>query len=357
MRIAYEATELCSERGSGIGRYVRALLGALAAAAPAAGLDLTAWYRRSYRKDAGFIKPPAGVRTACYQGNWWPLRVGADVVHGPGVRTPRWRGARVASLMDLTPFTNPGNLPAERVARDQRWYRDAAAHAHAFIAISAATKAEAVVHLGIPAARIHVTWLGVDPRFCPQDPALLTALRQRLDLPERFLLAVGDVHPRKNLPRLVAALAAARCDLPLVVAGREAGGGEALAAAIAAHAPPGGVRRLDFVAEADLAPLYAAATGLCYPSLAEGFGFPIIEAMRCGTAVLTSDTTSCPEVAGGHAMLVDPLQVESIAAGIDRLLALTPAQRAAAQAWGEGFTWERCAAETIAVYRSAVAAA
>ena len=357
MRVAYEATELCSERSSGIGRYVRSLLAALAAAAPEARLDLTAWYRRSYRTDAGFIKPPAGIRTAWYQGNVWPLRVGADVVHGPGVRTPRWRGARVASLMDLTPFTNPGGLPQERLARDQRWYRDAAAHAHAFIAISAATKAEAVVHLGIPAERIHVTWLGVDPRFRRQDSTALAELRQRLALPERFLLAVGDVHPRKNLPRLVAALAAARTDLPLVIAGREAGGGADLAAALTTTGLTQRVKRLDFVADGDLPGLYAAATGLCYPSLAEGFGFPIIEAMRCGTAVLTSNTTSCPEVAGPHAVLVDPLHSEAITAGIERLLDVTPAQRDAAQVWGEGFTWERCAAQTIAVYRSAVAAA
>ncbi|MCK6490007.1 MAG: glycosyltransferase family 4 protein [Planctomycetes bacterium] len=360
MRVAIEATTLCEERPSGIGRYARRLLHALAALPASERPDLSAWCRRSYRRKSSFVQPPAGVPVRIYQEPVWPLWAPCDILHGVAVRTPRWRGCRrLSSIMDLTPFLNPGGLDAGHLERDQRALREAAAHCHGFIAISQATKDDAVRILGIPAARVWVTHLGVAGGFRPHSEAEISPVLARLDLPRRFLLAVGDLHPRKNLPRLIEALAASRAwaDAPLVLVGKPSmGGAEQVEAAAARCALPADrVRRLSYVEDGDLPVLYAAAAALCYPSLYEGFGFPIIEAMRSGTPVLTSAVSSCPEVAGGHAVLVDPADTGAIAAGLERLPAIGAAQREAARAHADGFTWERCARQTVQVYRELMA--
>jgi glycosyltransferase involved in cell wall biosynthesis len=356
MRIAIEATTLCEERPSGIGRYVRRLMHALAALPDGERPALSAWCRRSYRRKTGFVQPPAGMPVRLYQEPLWPLWAPCDLVHGAAVRTPRWRGCRrLSSIMDLTPFLNPGGLDAGHLQRDQRALREAAARCHGFIAISQATKDDAVRILGLPPERVWVTHLGVAGDFRPRDEAAIAPVLARLGLPRRFLLAVGDLHPRKNLPRLIEALAASRAwgDALLVLVGKPSmGGAEQVEAAAARHGLESRIRRLSYVEDGDLPVLYAAAAALCYPSLYEGFGFPIIEAMRSGIPVLTSTVSSCPEVAGGHAVLADPADVGAIAAGLDRLPELTPAQRAAARNHADGFTWERCARQTVAVYRA-----
>jgi alpha-1,3-rhamnosyl/mannosyltransferase len=135
-----------------------------------------------------------------------------------------------------------------------------------------------------------------------------------------------------------------------VLAGKESAGSEDVHAAVAAQDVADRVRFLSYVPDADLPVLYAAARGVCYPSLYEGFGFPIIEAMLSGVPVMTSNVSSCPEVAGDHAPLVNPLDIESISDGITRMLARTPADHAAARTWAGRFTWDACARATLAAY-------
>jgi glycosyltransferase involved in cell wall biosynthesis len=131
------------------------------------------------------------------------------------------------------------------------------------------------------------------------------AVRRRFAVPERFALFVGTIEPRKNLGRLLEAHAAATPDLPLLVVGPDGWGESGLA-------PAPGVRRLGRVGTAELSTLYDLATALVYPSLLEGFGLPVLEAMAHGTAALTSATTSTAEVAGDTGLLVDPLDVAAI---------------------------------------------
>jgi glycosyltransferase involved in cell wall biosynthesis len=111
---------------------------------------------------------------------------------------------------------------------------------------------------------------------------------------------------------------------------------------------------MDFVPDRHLPGLYAGAAAVCLPSLYEGFGFPVVEAMACGAPVLTSDRGSLAEVAAGHAVTADPASVEALAAGLERAVELPAAARAAAQAHARGFTWERCAQGHLAAYRRAV---
>jgi glycosyltransferase involved in cell wall biosynthesis len=173
--------------------------------------------------------------------------------------------------------------------------------------------------------------------------------RRRLGLDRPFVLFAGTREPRKNLPRLLAAFERVQVehpDLELVLAGPSGWGDVAVTG--------GGVRALGFVPPDQLRALYAGAEALAYPSLREGFGLPVLEAMAQGTAVVTSRGTSTEDVAGGRAVLVDPLDVDDIARGLDEALqrgdelAEAGLQRAAAM------TWTRTAELTVAAYRELV---
>jgi glycosyltransferase involved in cell wall biosynthesis len=147
-----------------------------------------------------------------------------------------------------------------------------------------------------------------------------------------------------------------RQEYALVLAGRvPAEHRPQLEASIAALGLTGRVLMPGYFDEADVPALYASAAALMFPSLYEGFGLPILEGMASGIPVLTSNASSCPEAAGGHAVLVDPLSVDDIARGIERTLALTPAARGAALAYAQSMTWARTAGLTLEVYRKAAA--
>ncbi|MCK6490009.1 MAG: glycosyltransferase family 4 protein [Planctomycetes bacterium] len=356
MRVALECHPLLDAKPSGIGRYARKLIEALVPAGRAHGHRFEVLYRWSQRRRRGAYNPPAGVGwRIIHHGRFFPLPPVA-VVHGLQARTPEVKGvARVGSVMDLTPFTNPGKVPDEWLKLDREWIADAARHCHVLVAISQATKDDCVKVLGFPAERIVVTHLGVGHEYRPHAEAELEPVRQRLGLPRDYLLHVGDLNRRKNLPRLVEAYAA-RPELhalPLVLAGKDAPGADEVREAVARFALADKVRFLSYVPDADLAPLYAGARAVCYPSLYEGFGFPIVEAMLSGVPVMTSTVSSCPEVAGGHAALADPGDPAAIAEGIVRALAMPAAAREAARAHAQGFTWRRCAEQTLAAYELA----
>ena len=200
----------------------------------------------------------------------------------------------------------------------------------------------------MPAEKIVVIPQGVDRRFQPLPAGVIEETRQRLCLPQRYVLFVGNLAPRKNLPRLMAAwnsISARFPDTKLVLAGaanrvfRDAG----------LPRPPATVTSLGYVADEDLPALYGGALCFAFPSLYEGFGLPILEAMACGVPVLTSNVTSLPEVAGDAALLVDPYCVESLAAGLERLLRDDGLRSELARRGldrARPFSWQRTAAAT-----------
>jgi glycosyltransferase involved in cell wall biosynthesis len=176
------------------------------------------------------------------------------------------------------------------------------------------------------------------------------------------MLYVGTVQPRKNLERLIEAFAMATAShtgasggeqpLLLAIAGRRGWLSEAIDRRVAQLGLGGRVRFLDYVPDEDLPGLLSGATAFAFPSLYEGFGLPVLEAMACGAPVLTSTTSSLPEVAGDAAMLVDPTDTAAIAAALARLIADEPLRaelRARGLARAALFSWERCARETLAV--------
>jgi glycosyltransferase involved in cell wall biosynthesis len=176
-------------------------------------------------------------------------------------------------------------------------------------------------------------------------------VRRRLRLPDAFLLFVGTLEPRKNLVRLLEALHRLPDAPPLVLAGRRGWLYDDAFAAVERLDLQERVHWLDFVADADLPALYNLAEAFVYPSLYEGFGLPVAEALACGTPVVTSRLASLPEVASDAAVLVDPLESTSIAAGIRQALEASRRLREAGPAQVSRFRWEAAAQGLLACYR------
>ena len=200
-----------------------------------------------------------------------------------------------------------------------------------------------LAELGFDVARIRVVPWGVDPVVVHESD--LARVRRTYRLPAEFVLFVGTLEPRKNLPRLVEAMRRVP-ELPLVIAGADGWGGVTSDRVTGAD-----VRFLGFVPEDDLRPLMQTATVFAYPSLQEGFGLPILEAMAQGTPVVTSRGSSTEEVAGGAASLADPGDPESIADAVSVVLADRDHWSAAARRRAAASTWDATVDATVAAYR------
>jgi glycosyltransferase involved in cell wall biosynthesis len=268
----------------------------------------------------------------------------------------------VVTVHDLAMARVPETFGRRRAAYKRAMTGQAVRRATLVIAVSAATARDVVELVGIDPARVRVVAHGVDPRFGEADDATSAAAARALALPARYLLYVGRLEPRKNLPVLVDAYAQARrrhaLAAPLVIAGApswldEDLEGRALRAGVADH-----VHFLGHVPDALLPGLVAGALAVAYPSRYEGFGLPVLEAMAAGTPVVTSNVSSLPEVAADAALLVDPDDTDGLADALARLAGddvLRERLIAAGLARAATFTWPRAAAETVAVYLEAAA--
>ena len=271
-----------------------------------------------------------------------------DVVHATGgVIPPAAGSALVVTIHDLAFLRRPEQFSARGVRFMTRAFELARAEALRVVVPSEATAAECRAH-GVEGDRLRVVAWGVEP--VPVTDPDRERVRARYGLPDEFVLSVGTAEPRKNVGRLVEAMS--RVDPPrsLVVAG-PSGWGESPASAL--ERAPFPTHRLGQVAPADLPVLYDLASVFAYPSLQEGFGLPVLEAMAQGTAVLTSRGTATEEVAGGAARLVDPTDVDDIAAGIDVVLRDAEMRAGlgdAGRARAAEMTWEATATATAAVY-------
>src|SRR5258708_13704240 len=237
--------------------------------------------------------------------------------------------------------------------------RYSARRAICILADSQATRDDLMAQYHIAADKIDVVYPGVQG-LQRGDAAHIALTRQKYHLPERYFLFLGTLQPRKNIGRLIAAFAR-YCELhresseSLVLAGRRGWIIEPVLEADLAPLPKAQRARIAFtgyVEDTDIASLYSGATALLLPSLYEGFGFPVLEAMQCGTPVLCSDTSSLPKLAGDAAVLVDPLSVESISAGMARIVTdtkLPPTLITKGYEQASRFTWSRAAAATMAV--------
>ena len=224
------------------------------------------------------------------------------------------------------------------------------------ITISESTRRDIIRFYRVPPEQVAVTLLAAAPLYRPQTAEQIRRVRQAYALPEQYVLAVGNVQPRKNLPRLIEAFGDVLPGSPgtqLVIAGRSTWRGSEVEATVKRLGLAEPVRFIGYVPDSDLPALYAGAAAFCYPSLYEGFGLPPLEAMACGTPTITSNVSSLPEVVGDAALTVDPLSVRDIAAAMRRLLHEESARqeyRARGLARAAQFSWERTARLTREVY-------
>jgi glycosyltransferase involved in cell wall biosynthesis len=262
--------------------------------------------------------------------------------------------------MSLTMF--PRFHPPRRVLLNRPLVDLAARRADAIITVSESARRDILRLYGVSPERVHVVHEAAAPSFRPiHDPAELARVRARYGLADRFILCVGTIEPRKNLPALVDGFAARRRsgDLPhqLVCAGPYGWLSRDIEARIDRLQVAGAVRFTGYVPFEDLPALYTLAEMFVFPSLYEGFGLPVIEALACGTPVVTGHVPALAEVAGDAVERVETLEAEVLGSTLVRLAA-SRSRRAELTALGlkraRLFSWERAARETLEVYRRTV---
>ncbi len=293
-------------------------------------------------------------------------RLGLHLLHVPYWGSPlRPTMPTVVTVHDIIPLLLPAYRGGPLVRAYTRLAAAAARRAAFVLTDSLASQQDIVRHLGVPAHRVRAVPLAADPRFRPPtDVALLTTVRQKYRLPDRYLLYLGGFDRRKNVPLVLQAFARLLAELPparLVLAGRLPlqdsdffPDPRRIAQALSLG---DAVQFIGWVPEDEKPALYASAVAFVFPSHYEGFGLPPLEAMACGTPVIGSTAASLPEVIGDGGLLVAPDDAAGLAGAMSRLwrddaLRAALSQQALAQA--AGFSWPRVARETQAVYEQVI---
>jgi glycosyltransferase involved in cell wall biosynthesis len=291
--------------------------------------------------------------------NDWLKR--ADLVHYPAsIGHPANLARAVVTVHDVSCLVNPAWFRWHHGLYYRAMISRSAQKAARVIADSEATASDLHQRLAIPRERIRVIPLGVDATFRPSPYEDVERVRKQHGLPEKFLLFVGTHEPRKNLPRLVEAFTRIAHEIPhyLVLAGRPGWKGTPLRRALARSEFRERIIMPGFISREELPALLTAADGFVWPSLYEGFGLPPLEAMACGTPVLTSNAAALPEVVGDDAVIVNAEDPAAIAQGIKRLatdMSLRKTLREKGLKRVGIFAWQHTAELTAAVYRQTLA--
>jgi glycosyltransferase involved in cell wall biosynthesis len=271
-----------------------------------------------------------------------------DVIHATSIAMPPKTAPLVVTIHDLAWLHEPRHFTRRGISFFNRGLALALKDADLVMCPSRATLRDCA-EKGFARDRLRLVPMGTDITIAT-DVSVEKARRQ-YGLPERYLLWIGTIEPRKNLPRLLEAYRNLDTDIPLVLGG-PAGWNEDLETLVAPVRHK--VRVIGFVPQADLAPLYRGATLFCFPSLLEGFGLPVVEAMAQGTPVVTSRGTSTEEIAEGAGVLVDPLDPGSIRDGMEEVLALPGRAEELSRAGlarASDYTWGRTAGLVADAYR------
>lgn len=281
-----------------------------------------------------------------------------DLVHALGYALPlMWPGRALMTICDLSFVRFPELFNRANATYLAAITRLSARRATHIITISESTRRDVIQLFGVPPSRVTAIYCGVSDHFQPPERAALERFRSERGLPERFLLYLGTLEPRKNVPNLIRAYARLRerrTDAPpLVLAGGRGWKDAEVFALIESLGLSSSVVLPGYVPATELPLWYGAALAFVYPSRYEGFGLPVLEAMACGTPVVTSNSSSLPEVVGDAGLLIEPNNVDLLADALERVtsdeslrgtLSLAGRTRAAL------FRWDRMASETIETY-------
>lgn len=292
--------------------------------------------------------------------SWRLRREQSAIYHSPNFLVPPFPGSVVSTVHDLShilypDFHSPAHIDLFEIAFEKSLKR-----ANHVITVSESVKRQFVEHYGWSSADVTVIGHGVSSCYHPRSALDSNFALSRYDLSYRgYSLFVGTIEPRKNLNRLLSAYRdldfATRAMIPLVIVGSWGWKSESTHRLIEQGTREGWLRYLNYVDQQDMPFLYAGALICVYPSLYEGFGLPILEAMASGTPVLTSSVSSMPEVANGAAHLVNPLDVDSMREGLQKCLEdsvwRSEATRRGLRRAAE-FSWEKCANATVDLYKS-----
>ena len=369
MRIAIDARKI---NDFGIGTYLRNLIRLL----PSIDSENT-YHLLCYRSDENLLRSMSErfelsfIKSANYSVSEHlriPLelrRIGADLYHAPHYVIPYWPGVRsVVTVHDVIHLLFPQYLPSRvAVHYARQMIGRAVSTARTVMTVSNASKRDLLGFFDIDPERVRVIPNGIDPAMTTEmDPDELARIKARFQLDGRSILFVGNIKPHKNVERLIEAFARLRedeslKDVKLIVVGDELSKYPALRRAVARHQIRRHVRFFGFVPEMTLVALYRAADVFVLPSLYEGFGLPVLEAMANGTPVVTSNLSSLPEVVGDAALTVDPYDIDAIAGATRRVLQDEELQARLirdGKARAKEFGWEQSVRQIHGVYLDAL---
>lgn len=365
MRIGFDGTPLLGQR-SGVGHYTGRLLANLVQQRPE--WEYLLFSNRSLDPLEAALSRTLPVTThfGLSRFIWMQLMLPhiirqrqPDLCHFPNNTAPFCQTTPyVLTIHDASLFLHSRHHPPSRLIALRLLLPQVARRAAAVITVSHHARRDLMRILNLPEEKVHVIHEAAPIGFQPlEDPIQRRQLRARYNLPDKFVLFVGTIEPRKNLKRLIRAVANLRqrgCNTQLVLVGPNGwliNG--SLEKEIEALGLKDAVQNLGYVPQTDLPGIYSLATIFAFPSLYEGFGLPPLEAMACGTPVLTSQNTAMAEVCGDAAWLIDPHHEEAIAEGLACLLQNRERReqmRQAGLARARQYSWERTARETAVVY-------
>lgn len=337
MKIGYETNFYYKQKLAGIGRYSYNLISNISDILGAENITLfgNLFTLKKYKNPEFFLD----VKKQGYYGRMWPERKNIDLLHGVRHILPDWRSVKkIITIHDLTQIKVSGKERSKFIDI----YAELARKADHIIAVSTATKQDIVDILNVHPAKISVTYLGVDRFYTKPNQSKIKEVSCRYDIKRPYFFTVGSFSLVKNTARLIKAFERSKVakDYDLVIAGMNGRGIE----------EKNNVRYIGYAPDADMPALYSRASGFLFPAVHSGFGLPILEAMACGTPVLTSTTEAAPEVAGGRAVLADPYDVEGVSQGFDRLLNVSAEYTEKVRSYARKFTWKKCAEETVKAY-------
>jgi glycosyltransferase involved in cell wall biosynthesis len=350
VRIAYDITETCQAAPTGCGQFTRHTVRAMLEANRRYGWGdfFSLHYRASHARSAHLGYRPGGSVLSPLPRMPFRSLDRAEIIHGFATHAPGLgKARRVVTLFDVFSALEESRRwqAAQTRRRKIAQYKRLARRCDMILAISETTRRDFLRRFAYPEHRIRVVHGGVSPAFCPQAASRRNEVLGPYRLPERYFLYVGAPIPRKNLPRLVDAYAAssAGADTDLVVAGGLTAETESLRTGLRDRGLEHRVHFIGYVEDEAMPALYACAEALLFPTFYEGFGMPVLEAMASGIPVVIGNRGAAPEIAGDHAIAIDPEDTEALRRAIDSLSSRRPDQRQAAIRHASGFRWDESA--------------